>query len=85
MSLYGFFESNVKENPELISINAAPSLAYNDVYNFFLNRVSVFISRNYINLILLKSSYYFILNHLHIRRKNNHQIISSTCYSINHF
>lgn len=42
MSLYKFFESYVDENPELITINAAPSLKYDGLYSFFKHKVILF-------------------------------------------
>jgi hypothetical protein len=42
MSLYKFFESYVEENPELISIGAANSLHYDNLYHFFLNKVNIY-------------------------------------------
>ena len=39
MSLYGFFESYLEETPELISVKAATSEKYEDLYQFFRNKV----------------------------------------------
>lgn len=43
MSLYKFFESYVEESPELISVRAANSLHYDNLYQFFLNKVTSFL------------------------------------------
>jgi hypothetical protein len=39
MSIYKFFESYVEENPELISVKAANSLHYENLYNMFMLKV----------------------------------------------
>jgi len=42
MSLYRFFETYVEESPELITVKSAPSSRYEDIYNFFKNKVRFF-------------------------------------------
>jgi hypothetical protein len=44
MSLYGFFESYLEETPELITVKAAPSQNYTDLYQTFKNRVRFIIN-----------------------------------------
>ena len=39
MSLFKFFESYIEENPELISVKAAKSLHYENLYNMFVLKV----------------------------------------------
>jgi hypothetical protein len=41
MSLYGFFESYIEETPELLTVKAAASHNYDDIYTFFKNKVII--------------------------------------------
>ena len=44
MSLYGFFESYLEETPELITVKAASSQNYEDIYQLFKNKVRIVIN-----------------------------------------
>lgn len=55
MSLYNFFETNIEENPELISTNAAKSLSYKDLYSHFRNRMNKLPIENFLDILYTSS------------------------------
>ena len=40
MSLYRFFETNIKENPDLLIITHENPVKSDELYNYYLNKVN---------------------------------------------